>query len=136
MAWEVFCCCTVSYQQQFLCYLRKLGLVFLQVSLLPCYIISQCLKFASPASTLSEQSTQWGLLGLFSEGCVCVCVYTGASGQVPMVTERRLTVFPRLHLMCVCLCACLCLANYPSGLLSTLREVYIITLTAWWSLVR
>lgn len=32
-----------------------------------------------------------------------VCVYTGASGQVPMVTERYLTVCAWLHL-CVCLC--------------------------------
>ncbi len=38
---------------------------------------------------------------------MCVQVCTGASGQVPMVTERCLTVCSRLHL-CVCVCVHAC----------------------------
>lgn len=91
------------------------------MALLPCYIISQCLKFASPVSTSSGQSTQWEL---FTE--MFVWVYTGASGHVPMVTESSLTVCPWLHL---CASACLCLANYPSGLCYLLSERF--TLSPW-----
>lgn len=91
------------------------------MALLPCYIISQCLKFASPVSTSSGQSTQWEV---FTE--MFVWVYTGASGQVPMVTESSLTVCPWLHL---CASACLCLANYPSRLSYLLSERF--TLSPW-----
>lgn len=98
--------------------------------LLPCYIICQCLKSASPASGVSGQSTQWEVFAEMS-----LCVYREAWGQVPIVTGSSLTVCPRLHL---CVSVCLCLANYLScvAVLSPLRAVYIVTLTARWSLVR
>lgn len=103
---------------------------FLQVVLPPCYIICQCLKFASPACTASGQSTQWEVFAEMS-----LCVYREAWGQVPIVTGSSLTVCPRLRL---CVSVCLCLANYLScvAVLSPLRAVYIVTLTARWSLVR
>lgn len=103
---------------------------FLKVVLLPCYIICQCLKFASPASTASGQSTQWEVFAEMS-----LCVYRETWGQVPIVTGSSLTVCHRLRL---CVSVCLCLANHLScvAVLSPLRAVYIVTLTAQWSLVR
>lgn len=82
--------------------------LFLPVALLLCYIISLCLKFVLLRAPHLGKVHSGGCL-VYSLQCVCVwvcmCVrvYTGASGQVPMVTERHLTVCPWLHLS-VCLC--------------------------------